>query len=470
MIKYCLVMNKNKFLFLIYSVFLSSIFINILFTNNAFATPVIESFLLNGTAQNVTFNPNNEESISIEVKANTPVKFTRLYICSINQVCNGTSGNYTRYFTQSDVSDTITKVWNGKKSGDTEIVPRGEYKIMVSMTEGTNTPVTAFGQYSIFVDFSASSTSISTSTGNNSTSTSTTTNIIATTTTITKIVYVSSHSSPEELSNYDEKIPFEVSAGRERVALVGSPIEFKAKYSLSRKGECDPSYTWSFGDGFSDIGNNISHIYKHNGEYQVILNSNCGEYTAVSRTKVQIYSPNISIRKLDSNEIEIKNNGNNEINIGNWKIKGGAKDFLISKDTILGQDDKIIFDCEEINLNSSSTNIVLCNPADKEIAFLKIEKNKSLNSETSVKSENITIAEAERLADNYKKQFIINKDIQDKEEMEKNTSKLNDESQIIQVATVIESTDSTSNEKVLSKIINFPINRLKSLVKVFYDF
>ena len=242
-------MYRNRSSFFVFVIFLFVFTLS--FASQVFASPVISSFLLNGSAGNITFNPNNGESVSIDVRANEPVKFTRLYICSVSQICNGTSGNYTRYFTQSDISDAISKTWNGKKTGDTEIVPAGEYKIMVSMTEGTNDPVTAFGQYSIFVDFSSVNNN-GTSSNTNTNATSTTNNSSgnsSTTTVIKRTVYVSAHSSTEDLSNYSDMSSFEISAGRERMALIGTPLAFDAKYNLLDKNSCSPIFKWSFGDG-----------------------------------------------------------------------------------------------------------------------------------------------------------------------------------------------------------------------------
>lgn len=456
-----------------------NILLLVLSTKVVFANPSISSLLLNGSAQNVSFNPNNSENVSIEVKSNTPVKFTRLYICSVDQTCNGTSGNYTRYFTQTDISDTIVKTWNGKKSGDTEIVPEGEYKVMVSMTEGTNSPITEFGQYSIFVNFSSTSTTINSTSSylsNNASVTNTSSNTQIIPTTI-RTVYVSTHSDPEDLSIYDEKKPFEITAGRERMALIGSPLEFKAKYSLLHKDQCVPFFKWTFGDGFEASGKSTEHIYKYKGEYQVVLNGICGEFNSISRTIVKVVSPNISILNIENGEVEIVNNGKVEVNIGKWKIiptyKVGTptgasekKDFILPDDTIIGASQKITLSKEDLEYTTSTIDkISLNNLLDREVAALYLSKL----FQDATTSENISVAEAEILLEEYKKSLafknlkLVEKKIQVEDE---NVDNIN------QTATVVESINiSTSTPKgLLSKLIDIPIRSIKSILNIFYDF
>ena len=481
-------MLKNKYLFFLLSISLSITLFIFVSINNVFASPAIISLLFNGSSQNITFNPNSDETVSIEVKANTPVKFTRLYICSIDQICNGTSGNYTRYFTQSDISDTITKIWNGKKSGDIEIAPAGEYKIMVSMTEGIDSPVLEFGQHSIFVNFTGENST--TTDSNDTVSTSTNEDPPAvpppSVSVTTRVVYVSTHSSPEELSDYNGKSGFEISAGRERTALVGSPIEFNAKYTLPQKDQCVPNFKWSFGDGFEIMGKNIDHTYKYSGEYLVVLNGTCGEYSSISRTLIKVISPNILILELTNGDIEIINNGKIEINIGNWKIKGYQKDFIFPEDTIISSGRKIILSKEDLSTGTFSKRISLNNPSGREVAYFIIKNVEKEDEEfslplgdrqDSVLIDNfISIEEAEKLAIAYKSSLSIkNKEIgENKNTKESNIANESSDdlldNDIIQTATVLDAANSVTIKGFWSKLINVPIDSIKSLANMFYDF
>ena len=488
--------SKNSFFILSISLF-TVLFVFIL-PSYVFADPILTSFLLNGSSQNITFNPNNGESVSIEAKANIPIKFTRLYICSVDQICNGTSGNYTRYFTQSDILDTVIKSWNGKKTGDTEVVSAGEYKVMVSMTEGLNAPVTEFGQFSIFVDFSDSSntTSDSDNTNTNTNNNSTSTLVVASeniqaTKANTKNVYISTHSGEEDLSNYDEKTTFEISAGRERMAVIGSPIEFDAKYILLQNNQCTPSFKWSFGDGVGALGKNTEHLYKYSGEYQVVLNGTCGEYGSISRTIVKVISPEVTVFRMVDGDITLINMGKIEINIGNWKIRGTQKDFIFPQDTIISAGNKIVISREDLNDGFFVERVSLNNPSGREVSYYdnkKMEQNdltvisQTKSNQTLVFADGIgvSVSEAEKLIKEYKTKIVLNKQINDSTKKEKETLitktvdknevQITDKSDTIKTADVLDSVNSSSTNGFWYRFINFPINGVKSFAHMFYDF
>ena len=502
-----------------------------IFVTSVFASPTITSFLLNGSAQNVTFNPNKDESISIEVKSDTPVKFTRLYICSKSQECNGTAGNYIRYFSQTSVSDNINKTWDGSiSSTDKTFVPAGEYKINVSMTEGTNDPVLEPGQYSIFVDFNSTNTlpnictSFSYSTWGTclsgvqtrtvikiptgcsgeppekltNTCTSTPTDpIIQATKVVTRTVYISAHSGEEDLSDYNEKTAFEITAGRERMVLVGSPLEFDAKYKLSQSTQCVPALKWSFGDGFDADGKKVSHTYKYPGEYQIVLNGSCGEFSSVSRTTVRVNSPNISINNLISGDVEVNNKSDIEINIGKWKINNGHNDFVFPDDTIISANGKIIIskgDFFTVNLppgyilpveeSSTTMRLSVSNPAGKEVAYFDSKKNEQQDvSSVALQkvvqneiSENIqgssTVLVAKVPVDNKNEITIIKSQVKKGDEEIQNKSKddLQNTENTIQTASVLESINNPTPSSFWSRIVSFPVNSIKSFARLFYDF
>ena len=481
-------MLKNKqylfFLFCILLIFIT----NFVFVKKVFASPSITSFLLNGSSQNVTFNPNNSGNngkVSIQVTTNEQVKFTRVYICSVSQTCNGSSGNYTRYFSPNVTSDSVTETWDGKGVGDTTVVPAGEYKIMVSMIEGSNPTVSLTGQYSIFVDLSIqdNSTSTSTTTPDSDTDTSTSTTATSSqnqTVIVTKTVYISAHSSQENLSNYNEQADFQTSAGRERMALIGAPIKFDAKYSTSNI-SYTPSFKWSFGDGFDAIGKNVTHTYKYAGEYQVVLNGACGEYNSISRTIVKVIAPEISINTLPNGDVEIKNKGKTEINIGNWKVNSREKDFVFPQDTIISAGNKIILSKEDLNISSSTERVALSNPSGREVTYFNLISREQENSvlsmvatttqaERLLDSTSISVAEAEVLAEQYKKQVAVSQTPQKITTLTDDSKYLSKDDNIQETATVAEAVTSSSTKSFWTKLIDIPIKGLKAFAHIFYNF
>ena len=122
-------------------------------------------------------------------------------------------------------------------------------------------------------------------------------------------------------------------AGRERIGVVGSPMEFKAETSLD-----DGKYTtfiWNFGDGSQGGGNILSHNYEYPGDYTVILNASFKEGNAISRINVKIIDPGLSITFANQERIEVRNNSPYEVNLFGRALVSGEKFFVFLKDTII---------------------------------------------------------------------------------------------------------------------------------------
>jgi hypothetical protein len=176
-----------------------------------------------------------------------------------------------------------------------------------------------------------SSTSTATSTGSTATSTATSTSSTSNGSGSSYYVYSGSVS----LSTY-EPLNLSVEAGRERLAYLHTPIEFKsyAKDRATGKSVSGARFYWTFGDGASAEGSVVNHSYLFPGEYNVVLNSSSGEDDAVDITKVKVVIPQAKINYADS-YVEFVNENSLDLNIGEWKIRGNDKEYIIPKDTII---------------------------------------------------------------------------------------------------------------------------------------
>lgn len=143
---------------------------------------------------------------------------------------------------------------------------------------------------------------------------------------------LSAHSGQVEVSNYDPG-DIEISAGRDRLTNVRTPIEFRAESKSSLSG----TFEWSFGDGSSERGAKVSHKYNFPGQYNVVLNYSSGSEEAVSRTTVTVTEPNFELAIFqDEGYLSLKNLGNWEENINDWKLKNGSSTIItFAKDTIV---------------------------------------------------------------------------------------------------------------------------------------
>lgn len=312
---------------------------------------------------------------------------------------------------------------------------------------------------------------------------STSTFVNQTASVVTKIIYVSTHSDEEDLSNYNDKTPFEVTSGRERMALVGSPIKFEAKYNLSQNNQCSPVFKWSYGDGFEDISKQVSHIYKFPGEYQVVLNGTCGEYNSVSRTVVKVIEPNISVTGLSTGDIEIINNVETEINIGDYKIIGVPKIFTFAQDTIITSKNKIILSKDDLGNNTSTTTeVFLMNPSGRQVAHYsslinnEIEQtNLTLSSTTNSQKvlSNIKSTSTTKVLSKTSVGGIFGNQKESEKKLE-NIANIDlkqyvEENNLNQTASVAVATAS-SKTGFWSKLAHKPINGIKYFINKFYDF
>lgn len=202
----------------------------------------------------------------------------------------------------------------------------------------------------------------------------------------------SAHSSPAPLNSTKEKVSFEVSAGRDRLATVGNSIVFKA-VAVKSTG-IDPSnisYSWSFGDGSTGTGINPSHSYEFPGEYIVVLNANISDYQGVSRLKVKVVAPVISINKIDGG-LEVYQTSGAEINLGDWYIKSGVKQFIIPRDTLLPTGKKIIFSDKLTGMYSGK--VELYNPLGKLFSEYGVETN--VESKPVLETQELSLSDVEK--------------------------------------------------------------------------
>jgi competence ComEA-like helix-hairpin-helix protein len=228
----------------------------------------------------------------------------------------------------------------------------------------------------------------------------TATTTTATTTTIVNTIY-SVHYIQEDLSSYSEPTTFEISAGRDRLGYVDSPVNFVAKYKVSgdlQNNKC--GYIWNFGDGIAEPGEKVEHIYKYVGDYNVILNGTCDSWQAVSRTTVRIVEAKISIKEKEGGAIEIFNQGDYEVNLFNWKISAGDYNYVFPMDTIISANKAVTFPAEYLKIPTTINEVVLTDVFSKEKGRAG-SKLSVLNIKDSDRI--VTVADFEKFAVEYKR-------------------------------------------------------------------
>ncbi len=171
----------------------------------------------------------------------------------------------------------------------------------------------------------------------------------------TAAVQTSAHYSASPISPpaNDTAEEIKLSAGRDRIGAVGSPIEFRVETNLSYSKE--NIFSWNFGDGTLGGGSVLNHVYEYPGEYIVVLSALVGGREIISRVNVKIIDPKLSIKMASPERIEITNGSEYEVSLFGRALVSGEKIFLFPRDTIIKPGQNISFGSKATNL--TPTNI-----------------------------------------------------------------------------------------------------------------
>jgi PKD domain len=188
----------------------------------------------------------------------------------------------------------------------------------------------------------------------------------------------SSHYSAAALSSLKISPGFEVSAGRDRLGIVGSPLEFKVETNIEYTN--NSIFVWNFGDGAEGVGEIVNHTYTYPGEYILILNVSSPRGKAVSRVNVKVVSPELVITHISKERIELTNNSKSEVSLFGRALVTGNKIFTFPRDTILKAGQKISFSTNVTGLAPSEQSEVSLMVVGTEIKpqeiMAKIEEQK----------------------------------------------------------------------------------------------
>lgn len=181
----------------------------------------------------------------------------------------------------------------------------------------------------------ATATTSTTTTASSSTTTTGTGSINSTSTVpiTTQAANVSTHTSQIDLVSAVEKISIKISAGRDRLTTINTPISFSGAIADNDTiGKI--TFYWNFGDGNTAKGRVVDHVYEYPGLYSVVLNAVSGKERATSRTDVVVVEPSVSVES-STNTVVVHNNASLELNIGDFILKNDGSSYIFPKDTII---------------------------------------------------------------------------------------------------------------------------------------
>lgn len=150
----------------------------------------------------------------------------------------------------------------------------------------------------------------------------------------------SAHSGSSELSRSTTKIKAYLGAGRDRVVMTGTPVQFSAKLTDDSDNALDGDwYKWSFGDGTYSTGKQAGHIYDLPGEYIAVVSTIFGGQEYSSRSGIKVVDADITFEAATKNSgnyvIYINNNSSFELNLKGWQLRNKRRTFNFEADTII---------------------------------------------------------------------------------------------------------------------------------------
>src|SRR3989344_3998811 len=205
---------------------------------------------------------------------------------------------------------------------------------------------------------------------------------------------ISTHYSSSPTSSSTNELSISLSAGRERLSSVKSPIEFKAETNLLDSRE--NSFRWNFGDGGLSYGKLVTHAYEYPGEYVVVLNASTPKGNFVSRTKVTIIEPEVSIVYADSEKVQLKNDSTYEINLYGKALVAGEETYIFPPDTILSAKQTLFLSSAVTGLKSGNMAVINTGEKDKEISMIQNELSRLENQLASMQKPDATASVAQQ--------------------------------------------------------------------------
>ena len=167
---------------------------------------------------------------------------------------------------------------------------------------------------------------------------------------------VESNSSPS--SSPTIPLPtIKVYAGEDMTAMAGAFIGFRgAAFGFNGEPLENARFWWNFGDGGTQEGRVVTHIYRFPGKYTVGLHVSSGSYAASDYLTIEAIPNQLAISDVLQGEggfVRLKNNASVEIDVSSWSIEDATGNkFFIPPRTRIGPK-------AEIALSNGVTGLLL---------------------------------------------------------------------------------------------------------------
>lgn len=167
-------------------------------------------------------------------------------------------------------------------------------------------------------------------------------------------------------------------AGPNIISQVREEIHFNGSKSY------DPDndhlfFFWNFGDGSFSKETSPVHSYQFPGKYTVVLEVSDGKNKSTDQILVTILPKNIFLSEFSPKEgwIEIWNKNSYPVNLSNWKVKNGDKEFVFPKNFIIPANQFLVIPQENLGfILASKGSLSIFSPENSLIEKVTYQESK----------------------------------------------------------------------------------------------
>ncbi len=135
----------------------------------------------------------------------------------------------------------------------------------------------------------------------------------------------------------------------------------------------DARFTWSFGDGAEEHGDEVTHTYEYPGTYTIAIHARAGESSVVSLLMAQVSDSNVVVSSASNDRITIQNVGETLLDLSSWQLRKGETSFVIPQYTTLMKGQEATFPASITKLSTSTSQLSLRFPNGVENAVVAVE-------------------------------------------------------------------------------------------------
>ncbi len=144
-------------------------------------------------------------------------------------------------------------------------------------------------------------------------------------------------------------------AGANRIVAKSAVTPFSA-YVYDEKGKQrrNSKVSWSFGDGVREVGAQTQHAFSAVGTYLVVVRAENDETSALRTIIVEVEDADVAIGEVTGEGIELRNNGDEILDVSGWILRAGSKRFVLPLDTALLPKTAVMFPNVVTKLNTTN--------------------------------------------------------------------------------------------------------------------